>query len=259
MANDFCSDPNCKALWRFENGALTVDDIGTNTLTSHGTPTAELVLFKEGAASVELQKIGGDYYDIADAGLDAGFPLKNGDAIKKISVCFWLRMDTVPSMLTHGKIWTKEGSLSVRAYNTGAVTRMEIELFNGGSNIYFHGGTLVVDRWYHVGVTYQDSDQRYRIQIWDDTAGAKLDVDRNGLGVNVALTANPMKVSHQTLGQNIDGYIDEMVIFNRVLAESEIDDVKDGTFSRGGDLAVFGSLTNLFWFVKKSTGLLAKL
>lgn len=34
MANNFTADPNCKALWRFENGALTVDSKGTNTPNS---------------------------------------------------------------------------------------------------------------------------------------------------------------------------------------------------------------------------------
>ena len=34
MANDFSSDSNCVALWRFESGALTADSIGTNTLTN---------------------------------------------------------------------------------------------------------------------------------------------------------------------------------------------------------------------------------
>jgi hypothetical protein len=31
MANDFSADSNCKALWRFENGALTTDSKGGNT------------------------------------------------------------------------------------------------------------------------------------------------------------------------------------------------------------------------------------
>lgn len=258
MANDFCTDPNCKALWRFENGALIVDDIGTNTLTSNGAPETDLVDFQEGLAATHLDKIPADYFNITDVGLDAGFPLKNGDAIKKISVCFWIKFAALPSMLSFNYIFSKINSFRIAAYNTGAVSRIQIDIYNGGFNTYFHGGVLAVDTWYHVGVSYQDSDQRYRIQVWDDTAGAKLDVDRNGLAVNIAVTNDDLRISTDGL-TGVHANLDEMVVFNRVLAETEIDEIKDGTFKFGGDLAVFGSLTNLFWFVKKSTGMLAKL
>ena len=48
MANDFSGDPSCKAVWRFENGALTADSKGANTLTAVNGPTADTSLYKEG-------------------------------------------------------------------------------------------------------------------------------------------------------------------------------------------------------------------
>jgi hypothetical protein len=41
------------ALWRMENGALTTDTIGGNTLTVIVTPTADTGDYKEGGASVD--------------------------------------------------------------------------------------------------------------------------------------------------------------------------------------------------------------
>ena len=54
MANDFTNDANCKALWNFDDGALTTDSKGTNTLTNSGV-TADTVDFKEGNASGDFK------------------------------------------------------------------------------------------------------------------------------------------------------------------------------------------------------------
>ena len=89
MANDFSGDTNCVALYRFENGALTTDTKGTNTLNvSGGSPEADTVNYQEGSASCLFDAAAHDAFSIADGSLDAGFPLKDGDAVGDISVCF---------------------------------------------------------------------------------------------------------------------------------------------------------------------------
>ena len=58
MANDFSSDANCVALWRFEDGALGTDSIGTNDIGLRGytyQPVADTNVYKEGASSAHLQ------------------------------------------------------------------------------------------------------------------------------------------------------------------------------------------------------------
>jgi len=77
VANIFTNDSNCKALWRFENGALTTDSKGTNTLTNNNTVVADTVNFKEGAASANLESSSSQYFSITNANLNAGFPLKD--------------------------------------------------------------------------------------------------------------------------------------------------------------------------------------
>ena len=69
MANDFSGDPSCKAVWRFENGALTADSKGANTLTAVNSPTADTSLYKEGGASVNLATASHQFFKIADANL----------------------------------------------------------------------------------------------------------------------------------------------------------------------------------------------
>jgi len=48
--NDFASDPNCKVVYRFEDGALTTDSQGSTTLTNANSVVADTVNFAEGAA-----------------------------------------------------------------------------------------------------------------------------------------------------------------------------------------------------------------
>lgn len=260
MANDFSGHADCKALWRFENGALIVDSKGGNTLTSHNTPTADLVDFKEGAASVELNKLENDYFDIADAALDADFPFKTGDVNIKISICFWFKHISLPGSGGHHSFFSKKDSISFENRNVGVGPgegRFNFVLYDSiFYQYYVHASLLLNDRWYHVGATYQDSDNAYRIRIWDDTAGAILGVDKTGIAINAVLSNWPLEIGYREL--TTDANIDEMVVFDRVLSPSEIDKIRTGRFD-GVEPPVFGSLIKPFWFAKQNTGLLTKL
>ncbi|RJR45459.1 MAG: hypothetical protein C4567_03125 [Deltaproteobacteria bacterium] len=80
MANDFSTDPRCKALWKLD-GDLT-DGHGGNHLTGYGSPAIAFddVDQQEGSHCGDFEKDNGNYAGIPDAVLDPGFPLKNGDA-----------------------------------------------------------------------------------------------------------------------------------------------------------------------------------
>jgi len=247
MANNFAGDPNCTALWRFENGALTADSKGANTLTAVNTPTADQVNFKEGAASVQLTEADTDYLVINDVNLDAGFPLKNGDAVKKISATFWVRFDSLPVVVSRRACFNKDGlnkcSILIGLYNDMTDSSIELSISSNGMawTSYLHASAIAINTWYHVGVTYQDSDQVYRIRIWDDTAGAILGVDLTGVGVNIFVTNGAVKVGDDQAGAKMDGKIDEMVIFNDILTVAQIDAIRAGTYNVGAP-PIFGGL-----------------
>jgi len=249
MANNFASDGNCIALWRFENGALTADSKGGNTLTAHATPTADLVNFKEGAASVQLTEADTDYFSITDALLDAAFPFKNGDAIKKISVTFWVKFDSLPiATLNRICIWKSDEilkkSFAILLENDVTDSSMELWISANGANwnpAYKHASAMVINRWYHVAVTYQDSDKAYRIRIWDDTAGAILGVDLTGVGVNIHVDSARVTIGDDDANNVMDGKIDEMVIFNDILTVAQIDAIRAGTYGKEAP-PIFGGL-----------------
>ena len=87
--------------------------------------------------------------------------------------------------------------------------------------------------WYHVGITFKQSDGSYTIRVWDDT--------NNQLYTGSGNFANyaTMNVSDAILGIGsrsdgsgyFDGLIDEMVVFKRILTTSEIDDIRNGVYS----------------------------
>ena len=78
MANDFSGDSSCKALWRFESGALTTDSKSTNTLTNNGG-IEETTNHMEGSCAVAIASGSSQYLNIPNANLVSGFPLKSDD------------------------------------------------------------------------------------------------------------------------------------------------------------------------------------
>lgn len=244
-------------MWRFENAALTVDSKGTNTLVSHGAPAADVVDFQEGAASVNVPAIG-DYFDITDANLDAGFPLKNGDANKKISFSLWVKLAELPAPMGASSFCMKIQSATVYVYNNMGTSNIGLRIRDPGftDHNYFHATAVVINRWYHLGVTYQDSDKAYRIRIWDDTAGAIHGVDLVGIGHNIIINNLNFQICEPT-PQDLVHKTDEVVIFDRVLSVADIDAIRSGSYGAGG--AVFGSLTKPLSFAQHKVGVLTEL
>ncbi len=239
MANDFSSDANCKALWNLDNGALPTDSKGTNTLVNTGV-TADTGDFQQGDASGLFVATDTDYQTITDTNLDAGFPLKNGDTNKKISVACWVKFTSVPVSSQFNCLLSKwNSSATKRSFglfnrSSGGVARFSILLGTpGGAGteiIDDSSMTPIADRWYHVAATFQDSDKSYRIRIWDDVALSTTET--------TGTSTNHMNVGSAAflLGNTSDGdffldaKLDEVVVFDDILTPDEIDDIKDGVY-----------------------------
>jgi len=249
-ANNFSADPNCKALWRFEDGVLTADSKGGNTLTA-GEATANTTLYKEGGASAEFNDRF-DKFSIADADLDAGFPLKDGDSNKKFSIAFWARMTSLPNTGEARNCFMKytagEHCIIVKAHNFGGVTSFGFQISTDGISYdesYFHASAIAAEIWYHVSVTYQASDGAYRIRVWDDDAQAILGVDKTGTAGDIHVDSAPVYISGVADNSTMLGQFDEMVIFDDVLTADEIDQIRAGTYggappAAGGQVIMIG-------------------
>jgi hypothetical protein len=244
MANDFSLDANCKALWRLESGALTADSKGGNTLTNVGV-AEDLVNFKEGACSGFFVQADGDRLYRADAGLDAGFPLRSDAATTSFSFAKWIKLTAIG--LTQ-YILCKTGAAGSRQMIIMVDSTNKVNLLvsvDGTAWAYYiHASALAANTWYHIAVTHNDADHAYRIRIWDDTAGAILGVDKTGNTVHPFLSAATFYLGYSSTILTLGGNEDEVVAFNDVLSVAEIDAIRAGTYGGGAVAAVskFGSL-----------------
>jgi len=234
MANDFSGDSSVKALWRFESGALTVDSIGANTLTAFNTPT-DAAAHKEGSNAVALVNASHQYFTIADVDLDAGFPLKNGDAVKLLTICGWFYAN---SLSAQRYLWGKCN------FSTSARGGVMASCYNNA--LYFTwagvGGTqvdtlitssLITGHFYHLTVLADGIHKTVEAYLWDDTVGNLVHIALTNITPDLAINADAFRIGafpDQNSAYTWDGYIDEVVVFNRLLTSLEARDIRLGIF-----------------------------
>ena len=250
MANNFSSDSRCKALWRFESSALTADSKGGNTLTpSARSPTADAGDYREGAACSDFEADSSQYFRIADANLDAGYPLKSGDATKKFTLCCWFKLETVPGASQWANIYSKwlwQTDLTIEIGFTGGYLRVNWGYSASGGE-FWDACAVQAGRWYHLAVVIDGVNRVRQVRLHDATAGTVANYSNtpsNQLRVGAADTtigalANP--------GNYLDGKLDEMVIFNDILPDTEIDAIRNGVFPLPPKLKVFQAVAQAEW------------
>lgn len=246
MANDFSSDSNCRALWRFESGALTTDDVGANTLTNDSsvvTADTDSGDYYEGGASAYFASSASPRLYIDDDHLDSGFPLKSSASAADFSLCFWFKLADVSAnhILVAKNVYLGSNDesflLYTRDYGTHYGIRVVKGYNSGNSNEVWEAVTsldLQAGRWYHLGLTWDDSAKQFNIVVWDDTASTKY-TDSNNQSYSISLTNSPLSLgaradSGGTPNAELNGWLDEVVVFSDILTETEIDSIRQGTY-----------------------------
>jgi Concanavalin A-like lectin/glucanases superfamily len=229
--NKFNNDPSCKALWRFESGALLTDSIGTNTLVAApNSPTADATVFVEGAASGKFAVASTQSLKIVDANLNAGFPFKNGDTVKKATICFWYQPTTNPAN-DKGLVSKWNSGLSFIINHVSNSLWINLAPGQYWSNIY----TLNPGVLYHIAVELDGSGSTgtAKVRIYDSTiVTANNYTFTMSAGTVMVPAAGDLCIGQ--VGNNvqyINGNMDEVVVFNRLLSDAEIDAIRNGTFS----------------------------
>ena len=244
MANDFSGDSNCVALWRFESGALTTDSCtwnsARNTLTDLHTVTENTTAYAEGACSADFERSNEEAFYIDDANLCTGYPLKNGDTNKKISVCQWFRIEGLYATSTQSNYLYYKGAVNkaswgLRIYNNAGSYELQMRIgYNSGDSseyIVVNARSWNTDVWYHIGATFQDSDKAWLVRLFETGVGATTYSGTSTNNVNVEDGQVVIGSSTNSSGYTFwDGEIDEIVVFNDILTEAEIDKIRAGTY-----------------------------
>ena len=245
MANDFSTDPSCKALWRFEPTALAADSRGNNTLTPVNNPVSSTLDFREGSGCVDLEFDNGQYFKIADATLDPGFPLKSGDAVKKITVCCWVKAESFGS---YRRIWSKydypgnKKSLTLWVSSSGTVT-VDWGYGTGSSSESFSTGiTLATGTWYHIGVVVDGVSRLITVRVYN--AATQAVSTYNATPYNVLWVGDVEWRIGAPSGEAWywDGLIDEMVVFNALKSILDIDKIRAGAYTGAGAVDIMQAL-----------------
>jgi len=214
MANDFSGDPNCKAYWRFEDGALTVDSIGTNTLTDYNTVGVDTVDFQEGAACADFEEDNVEAFHCDDADLDVGFPLRSDDVTKDFSIASFFKCESSGSGCLFNKSRERTGFRSLKFIIIESFGNMTLQFYSGYNSgasyeVLKHESVLSVANWYFACLTYQNSDRAYRIHIYDIDAGVVLGSDKTGTVSNeIYVAAGHFALEHRRAHHwNINHYM----------------------------------------------------
>lgn len=247
VGNNFYSDLNCVALWNLEPGQLTVDSIGANTLTTGGSRIeSNTVDFAQGVGSGQWISANNPTMYIKDVDLSADFPLKSGGTNKNISVCFWVKFDSL-SKPSH-MLWAKHSYTNMKrsfaVYAVQVSGRYHLRVAKGYSwgsmmeTVTEANTSLEAGRWYHVAVTWDESRKELKTTLWDDMTST-LYTEAALLAYGISLTD-----AHVELGtydgtdgspdanSRLNGSLDEVVVFNDVLTAAEIDRIRQGTYGK---------------------------
>lgn len=241
--NNLSLDPSAKSLYSFESGSFTDDSIGNNDLTNSGVAT-DTVYYKEGNASGDWESGDGDYMYVSNSNLDGGHPFKYGYAGKTFSVCAWFGAESFDGVNRRYIVNSYAIEANGRSFSMSIDTdnRLRISLGFDSGNDYVqikHGTALSALRWYHACATYDDDTKLATIRIWDDTAQAIVGtdvsdstsmVDKTWYSANVNLSIGAISSLN---GSYFDGRLDEIVIFDDVLNNDEIDQIRRGNYRRG--------------------------
>jgi len=242
------TDPNCISVYYMENGALTTDSKGSNTLTAVQSPDSNTVDYMQGAGSVDLEYSDGDCFYRADADLSADFPLKNGTTNYTMSFTCWIKLESKSSASTtmlwakNNPYWGRPGC-ELHLAQTNGMPTISCEINPTGTlTVSWNGLTYPsVDNWYFVGMSLEVNGTNHYtgwIYVWDDTNSQLLGAQ--SFKTSSSASTGPPKlntdpfvigaVARSTYGNFHDGLMDEVTIWNRVLTEDEFDLIRGGTF-----------------------------
>jgi hypothetical protein len=234
--NDFTgSGEGVIALWNMESAALTTDSIGSNTLSNNGV-TADTSRKMQGGSSAYMTT--GDWMDITDASLNTGFPFRSADgsgAVEEFTICAWVALDSLPGGGYHTIIAKYDWDNTKRSWMCDIHSDYWGFLFgynSGASDLVVNCSSItkpVVGRWYHVAWTFENSTGGWKCRVYD-TWTDSVEEETGTIAQTVSITDSIVEIGKAGSTNYMDGSIDELVVFNRVLSSADIDKIRQGTY-----------------------------
>jgi len=238
--NDFSNDSSVYGVYNFESGALTDDSSAQGTAqdftASANAPDSDTSNYKQGAGSADYDDSVPEYHYRTDANLATGHPFKSSTGEHDFSVCYWVRKNSGNTGTTYAV--SKYDTNSERTYGHAFLDSdylVIIHGYNSGDSFGYAINTehaFVTDRWYWIFATYTASTDVHTVKVWDDNSGSYV-VDTSGdsssegdMTVGSAPFAVGGRFATGSAAGSFDGKVDELVVFDRVISETEADYIR---------------------------------
>ncbi len=169
MANDFSGLPAGSIVLNMDDGDLTGDAMGGNDWTDNNT-VGQSVDAPQGDRSGEFDHDNDESLSIADGDLAAGAALKVGNTVKEITVCMWVKFESFAESVD--RLFSKWLNAGKRSLGLASVwiggTDYKLHFYlgyndgNSSETVNIFGTTFATAIWYHIALTYQDSDKAWK-------------------------------------------------------------------------------------------------
>lgn len=246
------SNPAPISRWLFNSDGLDVDSVGTNNLTVFGSPVADTTEFIEGDQSVYFPFVStsGHSLYINDVNLSSDFPFKSDSSSKDFTICFWYRGDPGSQNCTivckgFDSILTNQYSWAI-TINQGSY-RLYMDRYNNNGTWQYVQLNQIVDwvepnKWYHISVAVNAESNTVFSRIYNQTDNVQLTdktstfpigdfIDSDGsFGIGGRMRFDETWGNHG-LGVNDPARLDDMWIFDQILTNTQIDEIRNGTYS----------------------------
>lgn len=239
MANDFTQDPNCVAVWKFNDEVdAGIDSLGYNSFTDYTTfgsspRVRDTSILKEGESSLYISSV--TYGPrINNENLNSNFPLKSTSIGSDFSFSIWFRFGKVDKFRY---IWSKynsptySGTIAVYVNADNSITvEKKYNDYVAGELFTIPSISVVVNTWYHLTVAYDYSEKTLYVYL--------IDTSGNILASHTVVQNENIKGSTRQFrlggiggsSGDSDVWYDEFVAFNRVISEAEAVLIARGQF-----------------------------
>jgi len=221
MSANYTLDPNMVAYYMFEHLAFDQSGTGTNHVDDDAGsyPTEDSTNYKRGAQSASFTRASSQRLQCAYANLTANFP---GVAAGSFTAMAWVRFPSTPA--GDAGIMGMTGSSTFRSWGIDVGTNGSLEFSVWNSSDTEYDATAI----YHVPF---DGSWHHICGIFD-SAGLMIymyidGICKNGVAFTgtLKLPAQPFYIGRDLSTYYMNGNVDEVAIFSRILSETEINDI----------------------------------
>ncbi len=247
--NDFSGDPNWVGGYTFDGSDPFDDQSGNgNHLYWQFRPWLETTGMQEGDGCIDMESTIDGTWAISNANLSAGFPGKSGTSNNVWSIGLWFKLESLPTAgapdydtrTICGIVGAGKASWGARVQNNGGNAQVQIFIgYNSGASeetINHTGRNLSATVWYHLGMTFDNSDKGYVMRLYDSSNTTVYDqagTTTNNMNVEDGLFS--LSTGPGVAAAEYDGLLDELAVFNDELTLTDINNIRGQSYDFGSD------------------------